>query len=420
MTYNPPAQAGESLLILGAGLVGCAAALTFARRGFDVTVIDRGSPGSGASHGNAGGIVPSASPLAQPGLPWQVPKMLFDPMGPLSLRPWEAVKELPWFLQFLRECTAGRAESNSKALYALTGKAAPAWKDLVRGTAGEDLLTDVGWLKVYSSEQGYRDHKPERDFLRRRNAPLEILSQDELRQMEPNLSKSFVKAMWQPDGLFTLNPRKLAENTAESARQLGARFLQETATDLSVQPDGRVALTTDQGVHIPDRLMLCAGAFSRRFAEKLGGAPMLIAERGYHAMFETPERTLNRPAFWVEGSLVLCPMEHGVRLTTQSEFAGLDGAPDYRRIKRLAAKAAEILPGLDTEVKDTWMGHRPSTPDSLPYLGVAPFTERAYFNFGHNHLGLTLSAISAQVALDDWTHGRDYEDINLEAYRAIR
>lgn len=420
MTEAPQAHAGESLLILGAGLVGCAAALTFARQGFKVTVIDREGPGSGASHGNAGGVVPSASPLAQPNLPMQIPGMLLDRTSPLSVRPGQLIKELPWFLQFLRECTPHRSEENSKALYALSGKAAPSWKDLVRGTAAEQLLKDVGWLKVYSSEQGYRDHAPEREFLKRRNAQLEILSQDELRQMEPNLSKSFVKAMWQPDGLFCLNPRGLAEAVAAEAQNLGTQFLKEEAQEIAIQTDGRVALTTDQNTHVPDRLMLCAGAFSKRFAEALGGAPMLVAERGYHLMFNTPEKTLTRPTFWVEESLVVCPMANGVRLTSQSEFAGVDTPPDFRRIERLASKAAELLPGVNGEIRDKWMGRRPSTPDSLPYLGVAPATPRAYFNFGHNHLGLTLSAISAKVAFDDWTGAGAYPDIDLNGYRAIR
>lgn len=420
MTDHRPAHPGESILILGAGLVGSTAALTFARRGFKVTLLDREGPGSGASHGNAGGIVPSASPLAQPGLPFAVPKMLFDPLGPLTLKPGQAIRNLPWFLQFLRECSAKRAEENSIALYALTRDAAPAWKDLVRGTPAETLLRDVGWLKVYSSEEGFRDHAPERDFLKRRGAPLEILSQDELRQMEPNLAKFFVRAMWQPDGLFVRNPRRLCEIVADTARGLGAEILQQEAIDLSVQADGRVVVTTDQAIHHPDRVMICAGAYSRKFARQLGAAPMLVAERGYHAMFDIPEKGLNRPAFWVENSMVLCPMEHGMRLTTQSEFTDADAPPDYRRLERLVAEAGRMLPGLDTTIRDRWMGRRPSTPDSLPYLGPSPVTDRAYFNFGHNHLGLTLSAISALRAADDWTGGNGTAPFDLSGYRALR
>ncbi|MDF1747990.1 MAG: FAD-dependent oxidoreductase [Alphaproteobacteria bacterium] len=420
MTDDPTAYPGESLLILGAGAVGSASALTFARRGFKVTVIDRGTPGSGASYGNAGGVVPSASPLAQPGLPWQVPGMLFDPTGPLSIKPTELIKSLPWFLRFVLECSTNRAEANSKALYALAGAAAPAWKDLVQGTAGAALLRDVGWLKVYSSEAGFQNHASERAFLERRDAQMEILSQDELRQLEPNLAPIFVRGMLQPDGLFALNPQRLVESVAAEATAQGATFLQETIEDLTVAEDGRITVRTNIADHKPDRVMICAGAFSKRFARALGAAPLLVAERGYHAMFDRPEKCTTRPAFWVENSMVLCPMEQGMRLTTQSEFAGLTAEPNYARLNRMIPKAKEMMPQLDLTVRDRWMGHRPSTPDSLPVLGVAPNTSRGFFNFGHNHLGLTLSAISARVAADLWTGSGVSDGIPVEAYRPLR
>ncbi len=420
MTDPNFATPGESLLVVGAGAIGCAAALSFARQGFRVTVIDRGGPGSGASHGNAGGIVPSASPLTQPGLPLKVPGMLLDRNGPLTIHPLELIRALPWFLRFLSECTTQRAEANSIALYALSGAAPDAWKALVRGTTGSSLLRDVGWLKVYSSEAAFQHHASERGFLERRNAPFDILTQDELRQLEPNLAPIFLRGMLQPDGLFVLNPRRLVETVAAEAQALGAVFLKETVTDIHIDPDSFPVVKTDLADHRADRVMICAGAFSRKFAKQLGAAPLLEPERGYHAMFDRPERSLSRPAFWVDNSMVLCPMEQGMRLTTQSEFGGLDRGPSFTRLNRLIPKAGEMLPGLDISVRERWMGHRPSTPDSLPVIGPAPLTPRAFFNFGHNHLGLTLAAISAQVAFKIWSGADIAPEVPITAYRAQR
>jgi D-amino-acid dehydrogenase len=43
-----------------------------------------------------------------------------------------------------------------------------------------------------------------------------------------------------------------------------------------------------------------------------------------------------------------------------------------------------------------WMGHRPCFPDSLPVMG--PSRHRGlWFNFGHGHLGLTMSAASGDI-----------------------
>jgi D-amino-acid dehydrogenase len=43
-----------------------------------------------------------------------------------------------------------------------------------------------------------------------------------------------------------------------------------------------------------------------------------------------------------------------------------------------------------------WMGHRPCLPDSLPVMG--PGRHRGlWLNFGHGHLGLTMSATSGEI-----------------------
>jgi len=420
MSAELPARPGESLFIVGAGIIGVASALTFARQGFRVTVIDPNEPGSGASHGNAGGIAPIVAPLSQPDVPFKVPGMLFDPDGPFSIRPGQFLKAMPWFLRFLAECGPGRTEANSIALYELTRHAPTAWREFARGTAAQDLLRETGWLKIYSTKKSFDHSAFDRELLDRRGAAYEVLSPDELRQLEPNLAPNFHAGMLYTDGMSVPNPRRMVETLAQEAQSLGTVFLREAVNDLSVGEDGYVALETSAAIHKPDCVMICAGAYSGPLATKLGAGVMLEAERGYHAMFETPEKVITRPIMWVDQSMVLAPMETGVRLSTQSEFGGLDGEPRYDRLERLSRNALEMLPNLVPEAKEQWMGRRPATPDSLPYLGVAPATPRAYLNFGHNHLGLTLSAISARVALEDWTRSATSVAADMVPYRATR
>jgi D-amino-acid dehydrogenase len=57
-----------------------------------------------------------------------------------------------------------------------------------------------------------------------------------------------------------------------------------------------------------------------------------------------------------------------------------------------------IFPELNENAKaQSWMGHRPCLPDSLPVLGSARAFDRRWLNFGHGHLGLTMSAISGKL-----------------------
>ena len=63
----------------------------------------------------------------------------------------------------------------------------------------------------------------------------------------------------------------------------------------------------------------------------------------------------------------------------------------------LARLARQHLPGLTDEGGVTWMGQRPTTPDSLPVIGHSPGRADVIYAFGHGHLGLTLAATTARL-----------------------
>ena len=127
---------------------------------------------------------------------------------------------------------------------------------------------------------------------------------------------------------------------------------------------------------------------------------------------------LSRPVMNGDSSFVLSPMELGLRLTAQIEFAGLDAAPDYRRVRSLLPVARRMLPGIDKAETSVWMGCRPSLPDSLPVLGFASASNNVLYAFGHQHLGITLGPISGLI-IADLVAGRD-PGIDLAPYRPDR
>jgi glycine/D-amino acid oxidase-like deaminating enzyme len=119
-----------------------------------------------------------------------------------------------------------------------------------------------------------------------------------------------------------------------------------------------------------------------------------------------------------EGKYALTSMAGGLRLAGTVEFAGLAAPPDMRRAERLIAHARALLPGLDADGAEFWMGFRPSLPDGLPVIGAAPADPRAIFAFGHAHLGVTLAAITAKIVAA-LAEGR-LPGVELAPYRAER
>jgi D-amino-acid dehydrogenase len=77
-----------------------------------------------------------------------------------------------------------------------------------------------------------------------------------------------------------------------------------------------------------------------------------------------------------------------------------------------------MLPGLSGEITRQWMGYRPSTPDSLPVIGASPHAPTVFYAFGHQHLGLTLGAVTGRL-IADLISGRT-PPLDMTPYRAER
>lgn len=102
---NVDATHGVDCLVIGAGVSGLATALALLDGGRSVTVIESGTVGSGASHGNCGTLTPShAPPLASPGTLAQALRWMFTPDAPLYIKPTLDPQRLRWFLGFARRC----------------------------------------------------------------------------------------------------------------------------------------------------------------------------------------------------------------------------------------------------------------------------------------------------------------------------
>jgi D-amino-acid dehydrogenase len=423
---NASASAGsggtapKDVVVIGAGVVGVCTALFLQRDGHRVTVVDPKAPGTATSFGNAGSIaIGSVYPVGTPGNWRQVPGMIMDPASPLNIRWSYLPRMVPWLLRFLEASRPSRVEAISHALRALSKDAMNAHNVLLRGHRIDGIVTPVGWLKVYSSQASFDRTLEERTIMLARGVNGQVLDADEIRQLEPGLAPHFTHGWFQPDNGFVTSPLKLTEAYAEAFRGLGGRFVQERAVRFEFGDSGPTRLVTDLGMHAADAFVVCAGAWSNRVTELLGTKVPLDTERGYHLNLSVDSGPgLRRPTVIGDHGFVLAPMQDGLRLTTGSEFAGVDGEPDFRKIRRMVPLAQKALPGLSGDVTREWLGFRPALPDSMPVIGRSGRFGNVYFGFGHSHIGLTLSARTGQI-IADLMAGRD-PGVDLKPYRAER
>jgi len=411
----------QSVAIIGAGIVGCATALALALDGHRVTMFDPDSPGAGTSSGNAGGIVTgSVTPTATPEVLRALPSYLFDKSSPTVLRLRHSLKVLPWLFRFARAGLPAEVDRIAAALHPITSLALIAHRRLAAHAGAEALITQEGWLKVFASEKGFAASAFDRRLLDRFGVNYAVLDRKAVTDLEPNLNPDLCAiGLHQPDCGFVRYPKGLAQAYFDAAARLGATHQRQRVRGVArggqssgvARGDrsgsarggqGGVTVHTESGPQVFDRLVVAAGAWSATLVRQLGDRVSLDTERGYHIGFGPQSEGLMRgPVVLPEMSMVLSPMRGGLRLVSGDELAGLTAPPNYSRIRALVPAARRALPALHKVAPETeWMGFRPSTPDSLPVIGPSPKGDDIIYAFGHGHLGLTLSAITAQMVAD--------------------
>lgn len=215
-------MSASHVTIIGGGIVGVCSALYLQRAGFKVTIVDSGPIGEGCSFGNAGNISPGAVvPYLIPGILREIPKWLFDPDGPLRIRPGYFFKALPWFLRAVKKSKVERAMHTSRAMHELHRGTFEAYDELTRGTEAASLIERCGQLYV-SEREGYAHGSKLKQEMREMVGVKTIaLNADEVREAEPTLSPIYKSGLLLPDNGRCKNPHQLVTILAGEALRNG-------------------------------------------------------------------------------------------------------------------------------------------------------------------------------------------------------
>ena len=415
------AEARSHLVVIGGGIVGVSTAFHARLRGWDVTLLDPRGVAGGASSGNAGILaVSECVPVGTPGTLRAVPRMLLARDGPLHIRPSYLPRMLPWLLQLLRASTPARVEALSKVLAGLLGEALQAHLELAGAAGVRHRIARSGWLKAFETVAGFAGARADIDLMRRRGVACETLDAQALADREPVLQDGFARAVFHPDCHHVGEPAAYVRAIGSHLVRMGVSVREEEARGFDLMSGRVTAVRTRAGPVAADAIVLAAGAWSRDLALQLGCDVPLDTERGYHMVLDTSacRARLRHPLYWADKAIVLSPMGEQLRVTSSVEFAGLHAAPAFDRVLRHLPAVQRILPGAELVPGSTWLGFRPSIPDSLPVIGAVPRLANAVLAFGHGHLGLTLGPITGKLACQLLDGGPT--QVPLEAFSPLR
>ena len=399
-TKSTGSNEDADVIVIGAGVVGSACALSLSQQGLRVLVLDSHQhPGMGASFGNAGHMATEqVFPIADAAIVKRLPKMLLDPMGPLRLD-WRYVpKALPWFTRLLWNLRKTPYQASVAGIRALNENSLDAWRRLLDTIDSRYLLKEDGSLLVYEKDSAAEELATLHTRMTKQQVAVEYWQASAIKNTAPQLSDSIKGGLFFPDTAHTINPFQIVNSLVSAAKANGVQFRQENVISGQDHDNGVTLKTASSSSFTAGKVLIACGAHSAHLTATLTGTKVpLDTERGYHLILPHERHRLPMAVTSLERRFIMTPMDEGLRLAGTVEFAGLHRPANMQRAWQLHKLSQGLFKNdLDTTEAKTWMGFRPSLPDSLPIIDSVK-SGRVLLAFGHHHLGLTQAAITAEI-----------------------
>lgn len=380
----------KHVVVVGAGIVGVSAAIWLQRSGSKVTIVDREGPASGTSYGNAG-VLAAASivPVPVPGLLKKAPGLLFNKNQPLFLRWTYLPKLLPFLTRFLRNAKDENVQQIAKSLSLLLHDCADQHTALAKGTGAEKYLTVGDYLFGYKDRAAYEADAYGWNIRRKNGHKFVEMDADQLAAFDPSLAGRFGFAVRCPEHGHISDPGEYVKALASHFENEGGQLVIGEVEDIESSAGQKAKIATADGVIEADEIVIATGVWSGPLAKKLGMEVPLESERGYHLEFINPSVMPKSPIMVTTGKYVMTPMNGRLRCAGVVEFGGLEAKPSQAPFDLLLRQTMALIPELTYDRIEQWMGHRPSTPDSLPVIGKVDNTSNVWSAFGHQHIGLS-------------------------------
>lgn len=385
--------------VIGGGLIGTATALRLQVAGFETILIDRGDSRRGASFGNIGHIaaeqcepMPSAATLKS------AFGRLFAFGGPLDFRARDVASWGPWAIRFLAASRPTAAAHGAEILARLLDDPLGAWMRLAAlAEAPDDLIRPTGHAVVWSTPEAARRGLEAWRGARTGSARFRPMETEELAAYDAVLKARPAGGIRFTGTGQVSEPQSVRDALSTAFVKQGGRILRADVRRLRPVSDDVEIVREDGATLDAQRIVVAAGAWSASLLAPLGVSVPLIGERGYSvqsAQHDWPE-ALPLTVF-EDRALAVARFNGGLRASSHVEFGRPSPPPDPRKWRQIE-EHLKALGIAFSDAPDRWCGPRPTLADYLPAIGRLQAHPAIHYAFGHQHLGLTLAAVTAET-----------------------
>jgi len=393
----------HDVLIIGGGPVGLSCAYYLLKSGRKVTLLDAKEIGKGSGSGNAGHIVPShIIPLAAPGVVTSALKWMLDPAhSPFGMKISLNPNYLMWLLKFVLACSEANVQRSIKPLNDLGQLSAKNFAQMIDEEKFDCSYQEKGLLFLYKTEEAFKGGRHEGEFMQKHRIPVSVYDKSRIHKVEPAALDDVIGGV-HFTGDSHLNPAVFLKLLSERVRALGAEMIENTPVTGFESAGGNVRVVkTASGAFEAEHVILAAGAFTPSVARDLKLNIPIQPARGYSVTMSATTQMPSHALILGERRVAVSPMGSVLRFTGRLEVGNNSMTPNPIWIQRIKNSAREYL-RLDEklDVKETWAGLRPTTPDGVPIIGRSPHHSNLILATGHAMLGLSLGPGTGQVVAE--------------------
>jgi D-amino-acid dehydrogenase len=388
----------KDALVIGGGIVGLSCALNLQQHGIRTTLVDPATTPQPASWGNAGHLATEqVEPLASREMLRSFPRRLFWRGGALSLPASALPVWLPFALRLIRSSAPAKFATGTTALRSLLRRAIPAWQRLAKNARVEHLIAEDGHFVVWETAAGAAAGRAAWAHADTGMATFRDATPQEIAALSAQVSAPIAGAIRFQGTGQVLDPGELAEGLSQSLVLSGGSLRTAHVRKLAIKGSTAAGMLDDGAVLHADIVVVAGGFGSAALLQPLGYRVPIIAERGYHIQSTNTDWPVGLPpVVFEERSMIVTRFRSGLRAASFVEFNRANAPADIRKWARLRSHVAAL--GLHLrEPCSEWFGARPTLPDYLPALGRSRRADNLLYAFGHQHLGLTLAAVTGEL-----------------------
>lgn len=393
----------HDVLIIGGGSIGLNCAYYLLKSGRKVTIVESKEIAKGSSSGNAGHIVPShIIPLAAPGIVGTAFKWMLDPKNsPFGMKVSLDPKYISWLLQFVMACSEANVQRAIPPLNSLGQLSAKNFVQLIAEEHFDCQYQEKGLLFLYKTEEAFICGKHEGELMQEHGIPVDVYDESTVHEVEPAALDDIIGGV-HFTGDSHLNPALFLKFLSERIRAMGAEVFENTPVTGFETANGKITkVKTNAHDFEAEQIILAAGAWTRSVARDLRLNIPVQPARGYSLTVSATKQMPRHALILGERRIAVSPLDNLLRFTGRLEMGNTSTTPNPRWIQRIENSVREYI-ALDEklDIKETWAGLRPTTPDGMPIIGRSPRHNNFVLATGHAMLGLSLGPGTGQVVAE--------------------